>query len=50
MAEPALQSKWKIMVCPNFAEYGQKRPANFDKGLEYNAWLEYLWDTVFEFC
>jgi len=35
---------------PDFAEYGQKRPANFDKGLEYNAWLEYLWDTVFEFC
>jgi len=35
---------------PDFAEYGQKRPDNFDKGLEYNAWLEYLWDTVFEFC
>jgi hypothetical protein len=35
---------------PDFAEYGQKRPADFDKGLEYNAWLEYMWDTVFEFC
>jgi len=35
---------------PNYAEYGQKRPANFDKGLEYNAWLEYQWDTVLEFC
>lgn len=35
---------------PNYAEYGQNRPANFDKGLEYNAWLEYEWDTVFEFC
>ena len=35
---------------PNFAEYGQKRPADFDKGLEYNAWLEYEWDTVLEFC
>ncbi|GAA4735944.1 DUF5703 domain-containing protein [Flavisolibacter ginsenosidimutans] len=35
---------------PNMAEYGAKRPANFDKGLQYNAWLEYLWDTVFEFC
>ncbi len=35
---------------PNFAEYGQKRPGGFDKGLEYNAWLEYEWDTVFEFC
>ncbi len=35
---------------PNYAEYGIKRPANFDKGVEYNAWLEYEWDTVFEFC
>ncbi|MGM1427635.1 DUF5703 domain-containing protein [Sphingobacterium lactis] len=35
---------------PNPAEYNWKRPANFDKGLEYNAWLEYQWDTVFEFC
>ncbi|WP_462222677.1 DUF5703 domain-containing protein [Ferruginibacter sp.] len=35
---------------PNFAEYGQKRPSGFDKGVEYNAWLEYEWDTVLEFC
>ncbi len=35
---------------PNYAEYGVKRPANFDKGVEYNAWLEYEWDTVLEFC
>lgn len=35
---------------PNIAEYGSKRPADFDKGVEYNAWLEYEWDTVFEFC
>ncbi len=35
---------------PNYAEYGTKRPADFDKGLEYNAWLEYEWDTVLEFC
>lgn len=35
---------------PDYAEYGQKRPDDFDRGLEYNAWLEYLWDTVFEFC
>jgi len=35
---------------PNYAEYGSKRPAGFDKGLEYNAWLEYEWDTVFQFC
>ncbi|MDR0845364.1 MAG: DUF5703 domain-containing protein [Tannerella sp.] len=35
---------------PNLAEYGAKRPDGFDKGLEYNAWLEYQWDTVLEFC
>ena len=35
---------------PDYAEYGQNRPADFDKGVEYNAWLEYEWDTVFEFC
>ena len=35
---------------PNYAEYGTKRPDDFDKGVEYNAWLEYEWDTVFEFC
>lgn len=35
---------------PNPAEYGWKRPADFDKGVEYNAWLEYEWDTVLEFC
>jgi hypothetical protein len=35
---------------PNSAEYNWKRPTGFDKGVEYNAWLEYTWDTVFEFC
>ncbi len=35
---------------PDYAEYGQNRPDDFDKGVECNAWLEYLWDTVFEFC
>lgn len=35
---------------PNPAEYGYKRPDWFDRGMEYNAWLEYEWDTVLEFC
>lgn len=35
---------------PDYAEYGTDRPPNFDKGVEYNAWLEYLWDTDLEFC
>jgi hypothetical protein len=35
---------------PNPAEYGWKRPPFFDRGVEYNAWLEYQWDAVLEFC
>ncbi|ANH83693.1 hypothetical protein A8C56_04080 [Niabella ginsenosidivorans] len=35
---------------PNPTEYGWKRPEGFDPGMEYNAWLEYEWDTVLEFC
>ena len=35
---------------PNPAEYNWKRPAYYDKGMEHNAWLEYEWDTVLEFC
>ncbi len=35
---------------PNPSEYGWKRPSYFDRGIEYNAWLEYQWDTVLEFC
>ncbi|TYP95827.1 hypothetical protein BC792_10923 [Sphingobacterium allocomposti] len=35
---------------PNPAEYNWKRPKDYDAGLEYNAWLEYQWDTVLEFC
>lgn len=35
---------------PNPSEYGWKRPADYDLGMEYNAWLEYQWDTVLEFC
>ena len=35
---------------PDCTEYGWNRPTNFDKGVEYNPWLEYLWDTDLEFC
>lgn len=31
-------------------EYGWNRPAGYDLGMEYNDWVEYQWDTVFEFC
>jgi hypothetical protein len=35
---------------PNPAEYEWIRPSDYDPGMQYNAWLEYQWDTVFEFC
>ncbi len=34
---------------PNPAEYG-KHSEGMDYGTERNAWLEYEWDTVLEFC
>lgn len=40
----------ELFGLPNYMEYGTKRPAWFDRGVEYNAWLEYCWDTVLEFC
>jgi hypothetical protein len=27
-----------------------QRPSDFDAGIQYNSWINYLWDTVFEFC
>jgi len=35
---------------PQYFEWGSKRREGFDKGIQYNAWLEYTWDTVLEFC
>lgn len=35
---------------PEHDEYGLNRPAGFDPGMQHNAWLEYTWDTVLEFC
>ncbi len=40
----------ELFAFPNMMEYGSKRPVGFDPGVEYNAWLEYCWDTVLEFC
>ena len=34
---------------PNPAEYGKPKPSQ-DRGVGRNAWLEYEWDTVLEFC
>ncbi|PWV49644.1 DUF5703 domain-containing protein [Chitinophaga sp. S165] len=35
---------------PNITEYDPTRPPGTDPGMEHNAWLEYQWETVFEFC
>jgi len=35
---------------PNCSEYSWNRPDDYDAGMMYNAWLEYLWDTSLEFC
>jgi hypothetical protein len=35
---------------PLATSYGWKRPEYFPQGVEYNYWLEYLWDTQMEFC
>jgi hypothetical protein len=35
---------------PNPSEYGWERPEWYDNGMQYNAWLEYQWDTSLEFC
>jgi hypothetical protein len=35
---------------PNYAEYGLDRPSGYNPGVEFNAWLEYEWDTSLEFC
>jgi hypothetical protein len=35
---------------PLATSYGWNRPENFPKGLEYNFWLEYQWDTQLEFA
>ncbi len=35
---------------PQAFEYIEQRPAYFDKGLLYNSWIDYTWDTILEFC
>jgi hypothetical protein len=35
---------------PAAFEYGWNRPEGFPDGVDYNNWLEYTWDTAFEFC
>ncbi|WP_321285572.1 DUF5703 domain-containing protein [uncultured Sunxiuqinia sp.] len=35
---------------PNGSEYNWDRPEDYPKGRQYNAWLEYQYDTSLEFC
>lgn len=35
---------------PMAGSYGWNRPALLETGIQHNAWIDYEWDTVFEFC
>ena len=38
------------MVCLIMQSMGKSDRIILIRASEYNAWLEYLWDTVLEFC
>lgn len=40
----------ELFGLPVAFEYGWNRPKDYPEGVEYNKWLEYVWDTVLEFC
>ncbi len=40
----------ELFGLPAAFEYGWNRPENYPVGVEYNKWLEYVWDTALEFC
>lgn len=35
---------------PMAGSYGWNRPALLHPGIQHNQWIDYEWDTVFEFC
>ena len=35
---------------PMAGSYGWNRPALLHPGIQHNLWIDYEWDTVFEFC
>jgi len=35
---------------PVLFEYGWNRPTGYDKGEQFNAWVDYYYDTSLEFC
>lgn len=35
---------------PMAGSYGWNRPQPLHPGIQYNQWIDYEWDTVFEFC
>jgi hypothetical protein len=40
----------ELFGLPVAFEYGWNRPEGYPEGVEYNKWLEYVWDTALEFC
>jgi hypothetical protein len=39
----------ELFGLPAAFEYGWNRPKGYPEGVEYNKWLEYVWDTALEF-
>ncbi len=47
---PSFSEQLEQFGLPLATSYGWNRPDYFPKGLEYNYWLEYHWDSQMEFC
>ncbi len=47
---PSFSEQLEQFGLPLATSYGWNRPDYFPKGMEYNYWLEYHWDSQMEFC
>ncbi len=47
---PSFSEQLEQFGLPLATSYGWNRPEYFPKGMEYNYWLEYHWDSQMEFC
>ena len=47
---PSFSEQLEQFGLPLATSYGWNRPEQFPKGIEYNFWLEYHWDSQMEFC
>ena len=47
---PSFSEQLEQFGLPLATSYGWNRPDYYPKGMEYNYWLEYHWDSQMEFC